>query len=261
MISRMLVSVFVLTVAATWFGCSDDPATPATTGRLKVYLTDAPANAQQVNITFSEIAAHVDGNWVVVRGTPITVNLLEWNNGKTLVIGDAELGPGNYTQIRLIINTANIVIDGQTYPLTVPSGAQTGLKLIHTFDIEAGSTYEMVIDFDAEQSIVVRGPKNDPNSYSLKPTLRVVAKPLTGAISGIVTNPGTATVATALNELNAPVTSSPVDPATGAFTLAFLPPAAYTVRVEDTSAGSASKPLIIVTPGSTTNAGAFTLSK
>ncbi len=111
-------------------------------GVLKVYLTDSPAAFEAVNITFSEISAHLNGQWLTVRGDTITVNLLEWNNGRSIILGEAELPAGHYTQIRLMIQKAEIVVDGQTFPLTVPSGAQTGLKMGPEFTLEAGFTYE-----------------------------------------------------------------------------------------------------------------------
>jgi hypothetical protein len=44
----------------------------------------------------------------------MTVNLLEWNNGKARLIGDADVPVGNYTQIRLKVQSAEVVtMDGQ----------------------------------------------------------------------------------------------------------------------------------------------------
>ena len=117
-------------------GCSGDSLTsPGQTGNLKISLTDSPATYEAVNITFSEISANINEDWITVNSEPITVNLLEWNNGKSIVIGSAQVPAGQYSQIRLIIDDAEVVVDGQTHKITVPSGVKTGLKLGPEFTV------------------------------------------------------------------------------------------------------------------------------
>lgn len=249
-----------LLLGLSLIGCSKDqnPGTPAGTGTLKITLTDAPADFQAVNITFSEISAHIDSAWVTVRGEPITVNLLEWNNGQSIVIGTAEVPAGHYTQIRLKIDQAEVVVDGQTFPVTVPSGAQTGLKLIAEFTIPEGSTFELVIDFDANRSIVTTGPPNNPRGFILKPTIRVVPKAITGSISGTVANPANLPTAFALAGTDT-ITSTPVDKNSGLFMLAFLPEGSYTISLRDTLDLSFGKADVPVVAGSDNNQGMITL--
>jgi len=55
-------------------------------------------------------------------------------------------------------------------PLEIPSVYQTGIKLIHPFEIIEGETTELTIDFDAEKSIV----KTGNGRYILKPTIKVI---------------------------------------------------------------------------------------
>ncbi|MEJ2637425.1 MAG: DUF4382 domain-containing protein, partial [Calditrichia bacterium] len=77
----MVFSIFIFS------GCEKDSSTAgadAAKGTLKILLTDAPAAYDAVNITFSEIDANIDSNWVSVKSEPQTVNLLEWNNGKSI---------------------------------------------------------------------------------------------------------------------------------------------------------------------------------
>ena len=42
-------------------------------GRLNVYMTDAAALYDSVNITFSHVSAHIDSDWVMVTGDPTMV--------------------------------------------------------------------------------------------------------------------------------------------------------------------------------------------
>ena len=230
-------------------GCKESATDPDTgKARLRIYLTDAVAQYDAVNVTFTEVSAHIDSAWLVLNNQTQTVNLLDWNNGKTLLLGQAEVEAGKYTQIRLKIQDANVVWNGQAYPMTVPSGAQSGLKLLTNFDIVAGSTYDVVLDFDAERSIVTTGPKNNPNGFKLKPTIRAVAVALTGSISGTVLNPNDLPTAYAIAN-NDTVTSSSVDAATGFFRLAFLPPQSYTVIVSDTTGKSFTRSNVPVMAG------------
>lgn len=202
-------------------------------GTLQISLTDAPAAYDSVIIHFNEISAHIDSDWVHVNIEPQRVNLLDWSNGETMLLGSADIPSGDYSQIRLIIDSAFVGINGEVHELDVPSGSKTGLKLGIHFTINEGSTYEMVLDFDACRSIVVTGPKRNPHGYKLKPTIRVVTRGMTGSISGNVLNAEAMPVAYALNNGDT-ITTSIVDTTSGFFKLAFLPENSYTVIVEDT---------------------------
>ncbi|MBW2142718.1 MAG: DUF4382 domain-containing protein, partial [Deltaproteobacteria bacterium] len=114
-------------------------------------------------------------------------------NGITESLGLTELPAGHYTQIRLKLGDTvedgladpppypNCVYTGTAYEiLTIPSGFQSGLKLIHPFDIQGGFTYELLLDFDASESIHQTGA----GDYIMRPTIRVIEIDLTGSVSG-----------------------------------------------------------------------------
>ncbi len=253
---RIVISLALV----AWLGC-DKKATDPESGKgiLRIYLTDAGGLYDAVNITFTEVSAHIDGKWVTLSNDTQTVNLLDWNNGKTMILGQAEVEAGKYTQIRLKIDTAAVVLNEElSYPLKVPSGAQSGLKLNAKFDVVAGATYDLVIDFDAERSIVAAGPPGSPKKFILKPVLRVAAMALTGSISGTVTNPADLPVAYALAGADT-VTASPVDGTSGVFRLAFLPPGSYTVSVSDTLNKAFTQSNVPVTAGQDNSLGQITL--
>jgi hypothetical protein len=202
-------------------------------GHLVVRLTDAPAAYSEVNISFSEISAHIDSNWITVTTEPQKINLLDWNSGKSIILGEADVPAGHYTQIRLKINDADVLYNGTSYPLDVPSGATSGLKFGPQFTVESGSTYELVIDFDAERSVVTTGPPTNPKGFKLKPHIRVVPLAVTGSISGKVTNPQHVPIVYAIQDSDT-LTTSRVDTLTGLFTLGFLENGLYSVAVDDT---------------------------
>ncbi|MCP4391399.1 MAG: DUF4382 domain-containing protein, partial [Gammaproteobacteria bacterium] len=70
------------------------------------------------------------------------------------------------------------------FPLTVPSGNQTGLKLNRGFMVPEDGEAKIYIDFDVRKSIV-ENPHPVMPRYKLKPTLRLVQDNF-GAIVGEV---------------------------------------------------------------------------
>ncbi|MBI2952312.1 DUF4382 domain-containing protein [bacterium] len=247
----------LLLSAALWSGCGDNPFNASQTGRLRVGLTDAPAAFKAVNVTFAELSAHLDGSWITVRGNQsATVNLLEWNNGKAMLIGAADVPAGRYTQIRLKVQSAEVVtMDGQTHQVTIPSGDQTGLKLVSEFNVSEGSTSELVLDFDVQKCIVATGSQK----FVLRPTIRVAPVALTGSISGTVAGAQHMPVAFAIAGSDT-VTSTPVNAESGSFRLAFLSAGNYTVAVADTTGRSYAKSNVAVTVGSDLNIGSISLN-
>ena len=257
-----IICVFLLGYVL-FIGCEKELNTQVgEKGNLKISLTDASAEFDSVNIVFSEISAHIDNEWISVSQEPDTVDLLQWNNGKSIVIGEAEVRSGHYSQIRLIIDDAYVVVAGIKHQMTVPSGAQTGLKFGPEFDITPGMTFELVIDFDASRSVVVTGPKNNPKGYKLKPHIRVVTKAITGSISGTLDksydSPVYAYAIIPPSTSGADpdtVTSSIVEAVTNTFTLGFLLEGTYDVTIEDAAGLKHTEPGVQVIIGSNKDIG------
>lgn len=258
--------LFLVPILLYGTGCSNDTdsglLTPpgTTTGTLKLYLTDAPVEFSEVNITFSEISVKSGDTWITVSELEQTFDLLSLTGGLTALLGEVALESGEYGQLRLVISSAEVVIiedpDTSTYPLQIPSGSASGLKIGKGFTIENGEVLELVIDFDAARSINKLG-NND--IYQLKPVLRLVAAEQSGAITGTVTVPQAGLTAYAIAGIDT-VASTAVDETSGEFKLAFLPADTYTVTITD-SEGTVlySQESVVVTTGSTNNLGDITL--
>lgn len=237
---RSIILPMLLTAAMVFFwACSDDDGSPINStnsgkATLSVRMTDAPADYDAVFVTFSEIAVHHSGvGWIVFSGDPITINLLEWNNGNSIEIGREEVDAGHITQVRLMVTDASVVVDGVSHPLDIPSAAQTGLKIVTNFAVEAGSSYTLMLDFDAYHSIVTTGPPSNPKGYKLKPTIRAVEVAATGSISGTIVNLDDEPLAIVLQD-TVEVTSTPVVAPDGRFRIAFLAPGVYDLKVVNT---------------------------
>ena len=272
-----LARLFLILVPILLFGtvCSSDKqSSPLATeptasggetlaGTLKLYLTDAPGDFSQVNITFSEVSVKTATEWITVSEQEQTFDLLSFTGGLTALLGEKTLEPGDYGQVRLLIKEAEVVIvegEGEdtisvSYTLRIPSGSASGLKIGHGFTIEAGEVLELVIDFDAARSIHKLG-SND--IYQLKPVLRLVAAEATGSITGTVTNPTSGLMANAVLGAEV-VASTAVDETSGEFTLAFLPAGSYTVTITDSDDNELFSQSAEVTSGSTNNLGEITL--
>ncbi|MEX0648337.1 MAG: DUF4382 domain-containing protein [Balneolaceae bacterium] len=167
---------------------SSDPQVDSSPGIYRVVLTDAPAAYDAVYIDVQEVRVHSDSDadtdeneWIVIQSEPVRVNLLDLTNGRQELLGEEELQPGRYQQIRLILGTNNeIVIDGESHQLRTPGAQQSGLKLKTDAEIESGKIYTLLLDFDASRSVV----KTGAGGYLLKPVIRAVQLDETGSVAG-----------------------------------------------------------------------------
>jgi len=258
LISLLFISVFFIACEKNSTDI-DNNSNSTGTATLRLYLTDAPASVyDSVKITFSGVSAHLDSSWIILADTLMTVNLLELTNGNTVVIGSDEVPAGHYTQIRLKITNAWVVVDGYRHPMDVPSGSTSGLKFGPEFSIAEGVTYEMVVDFDVNRSIVTTGPPFNPKGYKLKPHIRISPLAITGSISGIITNPEHLPVAYAIQNDDTTTSSLP-DSSSGYFKLSFLPAGEYTVSVRDTLDQSFEQSGVMVQAGTNFDLGSLTL--
>lgn len=141
---------------------------------VKFALTDAPSlkgyKALYLDIQGVEYSVG-DSQWVALAMSPSVVNLLDFTNGNDTLLANIELESGQVvSQVRLLLGDNNTLIlaDGTETNVKVPSGQSSGLKFnIHT-DVVLTSGYKVLIDFDAERSIVAKGN----GQYSLKPVVR-----------------------------------------------------------------------------------------
>lgn len=140
---------------------------------LQIRMHDLPISGEEVEkvivgITGLEVH-HAELGWMSIPFEPQRYDLLELQNGASVIIFEQPLEPGKYTQIRLNVSENNeLYIGGQSYPLRVPSGEQTGVKLITPFEIERGKLVEVTLDFNVQHSVkIVR------DQGFLKPVIKV----------------------------------------------------------------------------------------
>ncbi|HZF99878.1 MAG TPA: DUF4382 domain-containing protein, partial [Chitinophagales bacterium] len=121
-----------------------------------------------------------------------------------------------------------IMVDSVIYPLEVPSGYTSGLKINVHQVITGGTSYTLLLDFDAGHSIVETGN----GEYKLKPVIHgqfINAVSTDGTITGVVMPPASNAFVSATNATDS--TSTYIDPITGNYLLQNLTPGSYTIWI------------------------------
>lgn len=259
-------ALFVLLVLGL-FACEESTEPAIDGARVRVLLTDDPANYEEVNIDIQDVQINPeddDGGWQSLENVNTGVfDLLELTGGLEAVLADEELPAGRINQIRLILGDNNTVkVDGEVKDLTTPSAQQSGLKIAINTDLEEGVTYEILLDFDAARSVVEAG---NSGKFLLKPVIRAsvessMSSVATGGIEGSVLPDTVQTLVTAISEQQDSV--STYTDATGMFLVQALPPGVYDLLLEpDTASGLSDSTLmdIVVEPGMNTDVGVVDL--
>lgn len=165
-----LIAASLFTVFA---GCAVDQTSTqderVVAPRIEVLLTDAPGEFEAVWVNVASVAIEsADNGWVTLTESPQKFDLLQLQNDVTAALGGAELEPGMYGQLRLMVDSASVVIDGVESSLRIASGAQTGIKINLDAAIEANMTYSLTLDYDAAKSV-----KSTGQGYLMTPVISV----------------------------------------------------------------------------------------
>lgn len=248
--------------------CADstDPTGLVQTGTLRVILVDAPAQLQGVEsleVVFEKVLVHrssesgsSDDGWIIVLSDALpleerTFDLLELVNGVFATLGEVELEAGVYTQIRIMLESAMLVVDGTPQELFIPSGSETGIKLVGSFTVDPNVITEITVDFDVARSIYETPPGS--GHFILRPTIRLAPTVLSGTISGTVIPTGIGAVLYAMDPSTGDtVTTTLADPATGGYVLQALPAGTYDVRAEAAGYEAFTRTGVTVTVGDDT---------
>ena len=217
-------------------------------------MTDAPGPYTAVFIDLQSVEITGSGNTATLNVNAGIYNLLNFSNGLDTLIATGSLYVDKVEQIRLILGSHNsVVLAGTTYPLNTPSAQQSGLKLQVHQTLQAGVAYYVLLDFDANQSIVSEGN----GSYSLKPVIRTVETALSGAIRGKISPIG---VMATITVTSGSLSYSTVVNAHGEFIISGLPPGTYSLNITPVSPyNSVNINSVIVTTGITTDVGVLNI--
>jgi hypothetical protein len=184
-------------------GCGGgaDGKAGARTGTLKLGITDAPVDAAEaVVVQFTGVELKPANGPAFSRDftAPKSIELLKLQGTQREMLLDGEVVPaGDYEWMRLKVNAdpnvggdSYVGVNGEQCEMRIPSGDESGLKLIRGFTIGVGTITDFTIDFDLRKS-VVRPPGQHSmmescggQAYMLKPVLRMVDHLQVGSITG-----------------------------------------------------------------------------
>jgi hypothetical protein len=173
------------------------------TGTVNLNLTDAPVDAENIKgvyISITKIEVNNNGDWkeFAVYDEPREFDLLQLQGGETELLGTVQLPAGRDNQIRLYLDGPTegqgqpsnpgcyiLYQDDSTAPLFVPSGAQSGVKIVGSFEVPVNGEITVTADFDVRKAVVQRG---GTGSYILKPanSIRLVVDNQAGRITATV---------------------------------------------------------------------------
>lgn len=262
MIKKLAIGIAAFSMIA-FTGCSLN--SDGEVGTMLVKLHDNPADYDEVNIFVERVEVNNtagDDGWQTISEPNESFDILKLTNGEFEIIADAQLEAGTYPQIRLVVSRDQntVVVDGVSHSLTVPSGAETGVKLNVNAEIEEGIQYVLLLDFDAGRSVVETGQAQTPG-YILQPVIRATPEAITGNIGGVV-SPVDARAAVYAIAGNDTLSTTYADELTGEFLLVGLEAGSYTVSAaaRDGDYNPASVEDVDVTVGDTNDIGTIELS-
>jgi hypothetical protein len=208
----LMLSIFFLSACG---GGDSGSSSSEPTGTLSLSMIDASDETYKaVYVTIKEVqvcyeTGFAEGEenatceWKNIVTLNKTYNLLTLVNGVTAALGEAKLEVGTYNQMRLILgddadDSLNIqdkhhpfpqylvAMDDQVHEMKVPSGYQSGIKLVSPFEIEDSERTELILDFDVTRSIHLAGTIGKNGKYILKPTIKVIDTYNRAVVSGRV---------------------------------------------------------------------------
>jgi hypothetical protein len=203
----------LISVAALALGACGGSGSSGTTGDLSIGLTDGPVeNATRVVVAFTGAELKpkdgpalapivMDANscdtYDNATGT-CSIDLLTLTGTNRRVLFTQNVPAGDYNWVRLLVNAELNVMDsfiefedGSMCSLWIPSGSETGLKIVSGVTVAAGGTSDYTLDFDVRKSVTAPPGLSAPalacqQNYILKPAIRIVDTTQVGAIAGTV---------------------------------------------------------------------------
>ncbi|MBI3504387.1 MAG: DUF4382 domain-containing protein [Proteobacteria bacterium] len=203
-----VVTVLSALVFASACGSNSSPSTAAGTGTLAVQLTDAPFltdSVRSVDVYVMRVDARVadadsataskgasddsvsTGGWTTIATPNKSVNLLAYQGGVTLALGQQAIPAGSYLGFRLVIDPTRssltlkngMMMNSTTTPSVMfPSASRSGIKIVlsQPVPITANQTTTVLVDFMVANSFVMRGSSMAQNGLLFTPVIHATVK-------------------------------------------------------------------------------------
>lgn len=144
------------------------------TGTFILQVTDQPSaidDFDSLNVSVSEVWIHKageagnetneTGEWITLEPSNRVFDLTKLREGNVTTIVNESVETGDYTKVRLIIGSAEGVVNGEMVDVNVPSEM---LEIVKPFTIAENATVTFVFDID-----VVSAGK--AGKYNLRPVI------------------------------------------------------------------------------------------
>jgi len=193
-----LAAVLLLSVLVA---CGGGSGTASSNGTMNLGVTDSPIDgATSLVVEFTGVQLQPSGGGSAITfnfNSPQQIDLVKLQNGNAAaLLNGASVPAGNYDWIRLAMNVGanNVVansyieVNGAQFPIIVPSGSETGLKLVQGFTMTANQVANFTIDFVLQQAVTAPPGQqvSGVQAYLLRPALRLIDNVQAGEISGTV---------------------------------------------------------------------------
>jgi len=252
----LLAGVLMLASACNKLPVSEETGIATGKGTVVLKLTDAPFPVSLVDkalVTIDKIeirsAAPVsateeeDNNealYTVISTKTQEFNLLDLQNGITATLIEINIPVGSYDLIRMHVVAANIILkDGKEFPMKIPGGSESGLKLKlnPVLVVASGVAHEVLLDFNVSKSFITQGnmkSKNGIKGFIFKPVIRAVVEKHSGRVRGkVFENEKTPIVEAHVQILSGTeVLSSALTDKEGEYAIIGVPPGEYTMVCE-----------------------------
>ncbi len=166
-------------------------------GQMRLSVADAPPADDATHVVVLFTGVELTGN----SGNPVTItfpepksiDLMTQSGTASAVLFDEPIAPGSYGQIRLMViadgsanNSYIDFADGSRMGLRVPSGSESGFKLVSGFTVPSSGVVDYTIDFDLRKAITC--PPGQAPACILKPVEHLVDNTSVGNIQGKITS-------------------------------------------------------------------------
>ena len=191
----VLISASAAVMLAACGGGGGSAPPQDATGIINIAITDAAVdNVDVVNVRFTGVTLKPQsGDELVFEfDTPKDIDLLALQGGNTAeLLSNTQVPVGPYNWLRLAVlaefdndfDSYAMMEDGTQLEIRVPSGSQSGLRLVSGFTVTQNNSTNIVIDWDLRKAL--SDPPGQPGLH-LRPALRVTDMASFGTLNGTV---------------------------------------------------------------------------
>lgn len=176
-------------------GCGSEDGS---TGRLNLYITDAPIDAAEIKSAFIAInSIELKGphGWKTIKSfdRPLAIDLLRLQHGESMLISEQYVDAGQYSALRLVLNTqtpgsglikspgCNLVMESGIHQTLFSTEENQSKAIEFPLQMPSDGIASFTLDFDLRKSVQQAPTSTD---LLLTPTIRIVNNDVAAKIAG-----------------------------------------------------------------------------